>query len=702
MSRISAKAARGFARVVASSPAVAGFRPAGAALAVAAAFGLHPVVQAQPAGAQVIHGQAQFVRNGNNLTITTRNGAGTGYSAIDWQSFSVPRGSITRFNQPSASSTSINRVLGDNPSSIFGNLSSNGRLVLVNPAGIAVGAGAVVDTAGFTASTLGMSDADALAGRLTFAGPGAGLSVDGRIVARKGDVVLIAPNVATGAAAVIESQGATVLAAGQKVEITGRGLEGIHLEVQAPSNAAVNLGRLEGDAVAIFAGTLKHSGQIAANVVTGTGGKVVLKASGGDAIVSGDINVDSAKGKGGSIDVFGERVGLQAGAELTANGATGGGNVRIGGDYQGANASVPNAARTYMDADARIEADATGNGNGGRVIVWSDAFTRARGQISARGGDAGGNGGFAEVSGKQHLEYAGLADLRAPKGKTGTLLLDPNDVNIVQGPTGGSASGNASISGGQQFSYNGTDPATVTDGDLNEQLKYANVQVTTSSSVTGGSGAGGVITLEQPAIVQWFSGNTLSLQSDKGIVLNGTIDARQSSVSAAPGGMLHLAAASGDITQGSASSITVGGLYATATTGNVRLTEGVNNVGTIAGIAELGDFKYTGASSVAIGYVNTVFGGGSGINASGSSSDAVVDIKAAGGLTVSSGTSVYGGSVTLEATGSGADVTVNQSTVYGYNSLTIKAQNNLNVTSDSTSSAGIYGGDAVDLQALAG
>src|SRR5690606_21401535 len=98
----------------------------------------------------------------------------TGHSAINWQSFSVPRGSVTQFNQPNAASLSINRVVGPDPSAIFGTLSSNGRLVLVNPAGITVGAGAVVDTAGFTASTLRMSDADALAGRLLFGEGGAG------------------------------------------------------------------------------------------------------------------------------------------------------------------------------------------------------------------------------------------------------------------------------------------------------------------------------------------------------------------------------------------------------------------------------------------------------------------------------------------------------------------------------------------------
>lgn len=91
-------------------------------------------------------------------------------------------------------------------------------------------------------------------------------------------VVLIAPNIQTSANAVVRADGATVLAAGHKVEITGgRGLEGIRMELQAGTEA-VNLGKLQGDAVGIFAGTLKHSGLINASAVTTEGGKVLLKA----------------------------------------------------------------------------------------------------------------------------------------------------------------------------------------------------------------------------------------------------------------------------------------------------------------------------------------------------------------------------------------------------------------------------------------
>ena len=143
-------------------------------LGVALTWGLYPsIALANPAGGVAVVGQAGMVNQGNKLTVTTQNGTGTNHSAINWQSFSIPSGSTTYFQQPSATSTSINRVVTNTPSQLFGTLGSNGKLVLVNQSGIAVGAGAVVDTAGFTASALRMTDADALAG------PGAARGVDG-------------------------------------------------------------------------------------------------------------------------------------------------------------------------------------------------------------------------------------------------------------------------------------------------------------------------------------------------------------------------------------------------------------------------------------------------------------------------------------------------------------------------------------------
>jgi filamentous hemagglutinin family protein len=576
MSTVPSRRARLAARSAAPSPAVAGFRPA--AIAVAAAFALGAHAQSVPVGA--VHGTATFDRNGNNLLVTTTNGAGN-RSVINWQTFGVPGGSTTYFQQPDAASTSINRVTGGVRSDIFGTLGSNGRLVLVNPSGIAIGAGAMVDTAGFTASTLNLSQDDAIAGRLLFQGGTAGITVGegAKILAHNGDIVLVGSQVQVERNAVVRADGATILAAGEKVEITGRGLEGIRLQVQS-GNQAVNLGTLQGDAVGIFAETLKHSGLVQAQAVTAQGGKVVLQAIGGDNLVDGSVVASAQGGKGGSIDLLGNRVGLLAGASVDASGANGGGAIRIGGDYQGGNPDVPNAQAVYVDGAASVKADATGQGDGGRVIVWSDGVTRMRGTISARGGASGGDGGFAEVSGKQELVYSGSTDLRAAMGRVGTLLLDPQDITIYH--TGDTlytqdyiAIGN--VSGGADFTYTGG-PSFMSDGQVNAQLASSNLTITTkhdparypppgpSSAPISDSGSGGQITMTVDADIFWSTPNKLEMLADQGMAINGRITGDNQNAS------LALTAKNGSIVMDPSSTLQTGGDMTMTASGDINVS----------------------------------------------------------------------------------------------------------------------------------
>ena len=63
-------------------------------------------------------------------------------SIIDWSSFSIAGGEHVNFQVPSATSVTLNRVTGNDPSSIFGKLTSNGNLMLINRNGILFGNGA--------------------------------------------------------------------------------------------------------------------------------------------------------------------------------------------------------------------------------------------------------------------------------------------------------------------------------------------------------------------------------------------------------------------------------------------------------------------------------------------------------------------------------------------------------------------------------
>ena len=538
------------------------------ALGIAAAWLAGPAnVLANPSGGSAIVGQASMVNQGNKLTVTTQNGALGSYSAINWQNFSIPAGSTTYFQQPSTSSTSINRVVTNNPSQIFGTLGSNGNLVLVNQSGITVGAGAVVDSAGFTASSLRMSDADALAARMRFGdgtAAGAGVSVQGSILARSGDVVLLGSQLDTGKDALIQApNGSTILAAGRQIEITGRGLEGISLQVQAPADSAVNLGTLRGDAVGIFAGTLKHSGFIQAQAVSVEGGKVFLK--GLDALeVGGKISAQSLEGRGGVVHATANQVLLTSDAVIDVNGASAGGEALIGGGWHGEDARLGNARQTVVAAGAQIRADATDSGNGGTIVVWADHDTGFAGSLSARGGAHGGDGGRAEVSGKQYLDFRGDADLTAHQGQSGTLLLDPDSITI-------GTVDNVDGFGGQ---YQG---GAITEGQYSGY--GSQILATTVSSLLGtGSlslAATGNITVSSQISKTTGSATTLSLTSTTGTVNLGA------PIGYSGSGPLSLELnTAGSITQGYGAAITVASLTATATANfaNLTFTES-NNVG---------------------------------------------------------------------------------------------------------------------------
>ena len=131
---------------------------------LACSFGLQ--AQANPSGAQVVSGTANIKQSGNLLTVTNSPNA-----IINWQGFSIGAGQTTNFIQQSASSSVLNRVVGPDPSSLLGTLTSNGRVFLINPAGILVGQGARIDVGSFISSTLNLSNSDFLAGKLNFNTP---------------------------------------------------------------------------------------------------------------------------------------------------------------------------------------------------------------------------------------------------------------------------------------------------------------------------------------------------------------------------------------------------------------------------------------------------------------------------------------------------------------------------------------------------
>ncbi|PGH55494.1 hypothetical protein CRT60_19545 [Azospirillum palustre] len=229
------------------------------------------------------------------------------------------------------------------------------------------------------------------------------------------------------------------------------------------SHAAINTGTISasgatGGKVKMSAGRVSSQGRIKADGATGAGGKVTVKVAktyvdtaaaettargataGGKVAVtgtaadstlftSGTHAATGATGGGGSIDLFAATINA-VGATLDASGATRGGGIRVGGDYQGSG-DMLKAGTVTVTGGTTMRADASGpTGDGGRIVVWSEDRTSFAGAASARGGTVRGDGGLIEVSSHDTLVFAGLGDAGATAGTAGTLLLDPKNIVI--------------------------------------------------------------------------------------------------------------------------------------------------------------------------------------------------------------------------------------------------------------------------------
>ena len=759
------------AKVVSAIAAVLGSLLAQSAYAQTA-----PPPNTLPKGGQVSAGQAQINTSGANMVILQ----GSDRAAINWQTFNVGKDAKVQFQQPSANSVTLNRVMSSDPSQIFGRISANGQVILTNPAGVYFGKDARLDVGGLVATTHSMSNADFLAGKNRFERNGSTASVvnEGEIKSALGGyIALLAPEVRN-QGAIIAQMGTVALAAGEAIDLkfdSNNRLTSIRVEpsqiqalvenrhaVQAPGGliilSAQSMDRLVG-------GVVKNSGTVEATGLQQQGGRIILSASkkidnagsisanatadgpagkieigapvvvnsgtisaaapqpsavaaaqaapltpannagsvqiqattfaqsesgridvsaplqggtlnihatgqvqlkgqvdvsakaaapapdstapsqGGQIEVSagGDIEVNNASldasgaqggrihlraaapeqpsnpqplpdapgqgrlaiignsvlsvrgrsGQGGRASLLGDHIDLIDTTHIDASGATGGGTVLVGGDWQGSN-GVYQATSVTMSAGASIDASATQQGDGGTVVLWSDihrsgGVTSARGEISARGGALGGDGGRVETSGHE-LQVEGISvDAGSPRGKAGMWLLDPYDYII-----------NAAAAASIGSALNSSDVTVTTQ-----------VRVPDYGSGTNPNGSGEIRLLANIAKTATQGTTTLTLQAHRRIEMNGL------GITSAAGGPLNVVlwanfggAASGSSTAGGVSALsnisTNGGFVwvggGSATTTNLGVT--VPNGPSVGGInANHNPIDWNGAINTAGGEV---------------------------------------------------------------------------------------------------
>ncbi|MDD2707670.1 MAG: filamentous hemagglutinin N-terminal domain-containing protein [Verrucomicrobiae bacterium] len=439
---------------------------------------------------------------------------------INWQDFSINSGELTKFLQPGASSAALNRVISANPSSLLGSLQANGQIYLINPNGIMVGPGASINCASFIASTLDVANSQFMAGgNLNFTGNStACIQNFGNISASGGDILLMAHKVEN-SGTLSAPNGTVGLGAGQEFILSQSGSEQMlvrptTLEKKTGGGTGIlNRGTIAAAQAElkahgnIYAFAINNEGVIRANGVTTKNGRVLLTADSGVVANSGTISARDADGKGGQIDMTGPDVRINGGL-IDASGETGGGQVRIGGEYQGGKNlttdELANAQTVGVAQGAQIKADATGEtGDGGTVILWADEKNAFYGDISAKPGTSGGKGGFVEISSGDQLAYGGTVQTGG-----GSILFDPKNITI--------SSGGTTLSGDLLFA---TDPAldyTITASSLVSLLSSPNNVVLQANND---------IVVNAALVVNNPSGNggNLALQAGRSILINANI-----------------------------------------------------------------------------------------------------------------------------------------------------------------------------------
>lgn len=373
-----------------------------------------------PTGGQVAAGAASIAQSGARMDVTQT----TNRAVINWNTFNVGAQAHVNYNQPSASSATLNRVLDTNPSQILGKITANGQVFFVNPNGVYFGKGSSVDVGALVASTKNIKDADFMAGNMKFTRDGSTGSVvnEGEIrAALDGFVALLAPEVRN-EGVIIAQLGTVALASGEAVSLQFDGEGRLHNVTVEPSQIKAlveNKGAVlaPGGLIILSAravdrlqgGVVKNSGTLEATGMSLRGGKIVLDAS--DRIENTGI-VSANAGNDGS----------PAGSiTLTAPEIVNSGSISANGGVSGLAATVP------VD--------------GGNIVVDATTFVQTAGaSLDA----SGSQGGIITVQAAQDITLEGSVNAAANENTGGNIsIVAQRNVTLnsavldVSGPAGG-------------------------------------------------------------------------------------------------------------------------------------------------------------------------------------------------------------------------------------------------------------------------
>jgi filamentous hemagglutinin family protein len=433
------------------------------------------------------------------MTITETTNA----AVINWGSFNIGAKASVAFVQPSSTSVLLNRVLSADPTRIYGSLTANGEVFIVNAQGVLFAPGAQVDVGGLVASSLGISDKDFLSGNWSFSGTNpASVSNAGDIHIENGGFAALLGGHASNSGTIAARMGSVALASGNRIT----------LDLDASGLIKVGISQAAVDSL------VQNSGAIIAD-----GGRIVLTAKAADAALATVVNNDGLL-QARHLGVRDGQVWLLAADEIANTGATGpaanaaavqnaaggvessgsidvsgggeaslaGTRVLLSGDINasGGNSHVllNSTQETQLAAGSAIDLASSAARNS--LVVWSQGQTDAAGSVDGRGLGSTGAGATVEISAGHTLQENESVLLGAASpAAAGTLILDPATLEIAAGS--GSATANIVYQNAlQNQSGNIVLAATgqiTVDALANNALNLANA---TSLSITSSSSGG--------------------------------------------------------------------------------------------------------------------------------------------------------------------------------------------------------------------
>ncbi|MGX2975859.1 filamentous hemagglutinin N-terminal domain-containing protein, partial [Ursidibacter arcticus] len=117
-------------------------------------------------------------------------------------------------------------------------------------------------------------------------------------------------------------------------------------------------------------GNVKNRGVLNADSIQNKNGTIILSAKEGTADIGGTVTLNGGSFTGGSLKITGNKVVIEKDTKIELTGEKGGGTVYIGGDERGQGKNgIQLATETHIKQGATINASATKNGDGGRVVV---------------------------------------------------------------------------------------------------------------------------------------------------------------------------------------------------------------------------------------------------------------------------------------------------------------------------------------------